>query len=152
VRLRLLRGHARLRSLLLPGARRVARRDPESDAVGLGTVSPSQIKHGDPTARYDVHVVLFFDGGSGVADAVRLDVDDIPISPGPCFPGGGADAGPGSTDAKPGVTDGGGDGAGFGCQPDALIWSGCNVCSCTSMGVMICSERACPTGDAGGSQ
>jgi hypothetical protein len=112
---------------------------PAARAIGgLGSVSPSQIKHGDPTARYDVHVALFFDSGGGVADAVRLDVDDIPISPGPCFPGAGADGGPGSTDA--------------GCQPDALIWSGCNFCSCTSMGVMICSERACPTGDAGGAQ
>jgi hypothetical protein len=84
---------------------------------GLGSVSPGHIKHGDTSARYDVHVVLFFDSGGATADSVRLDVEDLPISAGACFP----------------------------CVPGETTWDGCNTCSCAAGGVMICnqSQRAC---------
>jgi hypothetical protein len=48
--------------------------------AGLGQVTPST--SGTPTApRYDVHIVLFFDNHTGVADAVRIDADDVAVEP-----------------------------------------------------------------------
>jgi hypothetical protein len=51
---------------------------PPATAIGgLGSVDPSPGSAGTVPSRYDVHVILFFDNGSGTADAVRLDVDGV---------------------------------------------------------------------------
>jgi hypothetical protein len=43
---------------------------------GLGAVTAHGL-----TTHYDVHVVLFFDNGSGSAEAVRIDRDDVAVAP-----------------------------------------------------------------------
>jgi hypothetical protein len=102
---------------------------------------------------YDVHVVLFFDDGTGTAVPVRLDVDRIAVLNGQTCdggPGGGADGGGASDGGDAGDAGDAGNAGDAGCPPPIPIKPGtCNFCSCTSMGVMVCSERACPTGDAG---
>jgi hypothetical protein len=51
---------------------------PREPAIGgLGTVTRAT----SGTSRYDVHVVLFFDSGTGIADAVRIDRDDVGVAP-----------------------------------------------------------------------
>ena len=52
---------------------------PRINAIGgLGQVTPAT--SGTLTSpRYDVHVVLFFDSGSGIAEAVRIDRDDVDV-------------------------------------------------------------------------
>jgi hypothetical protein len=138
---------------------------PSATAIGgLGSVNPSPGPAGQVPSRYDVHLVLFFDNGTGTADAVRLDAADVATPHGqPCFVGGGpGDGGPGdgggdASDGGGDASDGGGDatdsggdaGEGGACVPIPITPGTCNVCSCTSMGVMICSERSCPAGDAG---
>src|SRR4029079_2607747 len=47
---------------------------------GLGKVTPGTSGTLLPFPRYDVHVVLFFDAGSGVADAVRISHDAVAIA------------------------------------------------------------------------
>jgi len=47
---------------------------------GLGKVTPGTSGTLLPFPRYDVHVVLFFDAGSGVADAVHIDHDEVAIA------------------------------------------------------------------------
>jgi hypothetical protein len=47
---------------------------------GLGTVAPGTSGTLLPFPRYDVHVVLFFDSGTGVADAVRIDRDEVAVA------------------------------------------------------------------------
>jgi hypothetical protein len=60
-----------------------ARCDSTADAVraigGLGTVTTSPLRHRDGASRFDIHVALFFDSGTGIADAVRIDVDDLAV-------------------------------------------------------------------------
>jgi hypothetical protein len=45
---------------------------------GQGEVTPGTLL---PSPRYDVHVVLFFDAGTGIADAVRIDKDEVGVAP-----------------------------------------------------------------------
>ncbi len=47
---------------------------------GLGTVTPGTSGTLLPFPRYDVHVVLFFDSGTGVAEAVRIDQDEVAVA------------------------------------------------------------------------
>jgi len=47
---------------------------------GLGKVTPGTSGTLLPFPRYDVHVVLFFDAGTGVADAVHIDHDEVAIA------------------------------------------------------------------------
>ena len=52
-----------------------------ADAIGgLGSVTLRPARAGDTSNHYDVHVGLFFDNGSGIADASRIDVDDIAVA------------------------------------------------------------------------
>jgi hypothetical protein len=44
---------------------------------GLGTVTPGTLL---PVPRFDVHVVLFFDRGTGVAESVRIDRDEVAVA------------------------------------------------------------------------
>jgi hypothetical protein len=44
-------------------------------------VTRSAVNQGGPFSRYDIHVALFFDSGTGVADAVRIDEDDVAVQP-----------------------------------------------------------------------
>ena len=57
--------------------------DGSADAVraigGLGTVTTSALRHPAGPYRYDIHVALFFDSGTGIAGGVRIDVDDLAI-------------------------------------------------------------------------
>ncbi len=59
--------------------------DGTADAVraigGLGTVTTSPLRHPDGNSRFDIHVALFFDSGTGIASAVRIDVDDLAVGP-----------------------------------------------------------------------
>ena len=48
--------------------------------AGFGQVTPS-ISGTTAAPRYDVHVALFFDNRTGVADAVRIDADDVAVEP-----------------------------------------------------------------------
>jgi hypothetical protein len=48
---------------------------------GLGQVTPGRSGTLLPFPRCDVHVALFFDSGSGVADVVRIDRDDVGVAP-----------------------------------------------------------------------
>jgi hypothetical protein len=48
---------------------------------GLGTVTWSPLTHIDGSTHRDIHVALFFDSGSGVADVVRIDADDVANGP-----------------------------------------------------------------------
>jgi len=48
---------------------------------GLGSVTQRPAPAIDGSARYDVHVALFFDNGTGIADVSRIDVDDIGVPP-----------------------------------------------------------------------
>ena len=48
---------------------------------GLGTVTPGRSGTQSPLPRYDVHAVVFFDSGTGVAEAVRIDKDDVAVGP-----------------------------------------------------------------------
>ena len=48
---------------------------------GLGRVTPGSSGTLLPFPRYDVHVALFFDAGTGVADVARIDLDDVGIAP-----------------------------------------------------------------------
>jgi hypothetical protein len=52
---------------------------PQPAMGGLGQVTPGT--SGTPLPRYDVHVVLFFDHGGGIADAVRIDRDEVAVAP-----------------------------------------------------------------------
>jgi hypothetical protein len=53
---------------------------PATAAIGgLGT---AMVTPAGTTGRVTVHVALFFDDGTGVASATRLDVDDLVLSPG----------------------------------------------------------------------
>lgn len=60
-----------------------ARCDGTTDAVraigGLGAVTVSPLRHPDGNYRYDIHLSLFFDGGTGIANAVRIDVEDLAV-------------------------------------------------------------------------
>jgi hypothetical protein len=47
---------------------------------GLGRVTPGTSGTLLPFPRYDVHVVLFFDTGTGVAEAVRIDQDEVAVA------------------------------------------------------------------------
>jgi hypothetical protein len=47
---------------------------------GLGTVTPGTSGTLLPFPRFDVHVVLFFDRGSGVAEPVRIDRDEVAVA------------------------------------------------------------------------
>jgi hypothetical protein len=44
---------------------------------GLGRVTESPLTHADGSARRDIHVALYFDSGTGIADVVRIDADDV---------------------------------------------------------------------------
>jgi hypothetical protein len=48
---------------------------------GLGSVTARPRRPGDASTHYDVHVALFFHGGTGIADVSRIDVDDIAVAP-----------------------------------------------------------------------
>jgi hypothetical protein len=48
---------------------------------GLGSVTPSPLTHADGNSRRDIHVALFFDSGTGIAEAVRIDADDVATGP-----------------------------------------------------------------------
>jgi hypothetical protein len=48
---------------------------------GLGSVATRPLRAGDSLTHYDVHVALFFDNRTGVADVYRVDVDDIAPAP-----------------------------------------------------------------------
>jgi hypothetical protein len=54
----------------------------------VGKVTPGTSGTLLPFPRYDVHAVVFFDNGTGVAEAMRIDSDDVAIAPvcttGPC--------------------------------------------------------------------
>ncbi len=66
--------------------------DGTADAVraigGLGTVTVSPLRHPDGAYGYDIHLAVFFDSGTGIASAVRIDVDDLAVGahcdPGSC--------------------------------------------------------------------
>ncbi len=59
-------------------------------AIGvLGTVAISASADGGTVQRFDVHLALFFDNGSGTPDAARMDVDGLAV--GSCV--GGPDGG-----------------------------------------------------------
>ena len=57
--------------------------DGTADAVraigGLGTVTVSPLRHPDGAYGYDIHLAVFFDSGTGIASAVRIDVDDLAV-------------------------------------------------------------------------
>ena len=53
---------------------------PQFAIGGLGTISPGTSGTLLPFPRFDVRVVLFFDRGSGVADAVRIDRDEVAVA------------------------------------------------------------------------
>jgi hypothetical protein len=68
-----------------------AQRRPCDDSAALSAAIGGQgevrlIQPAGPGARFDVHVALFFDGGSGAAIAERFDVDGLEFSPMPCLP------------------------------------------------------------------
>jgi hypothetical protein len=46
---------------------------------GFGSVTLSPVRHADGASRFDIHVSLFFDSGAGIAEAVRIDVDDLAV-------------------------------------------------------------------------
>lgn len=48
---------------------------------GAGSVTPGSSGTLFPFPRFDVHVALFFDAGTGTADAVRVDADDVAVAP-----------------------------------------------------------------------
>jgi len=68
--------------------------DQRQYAIGvLGSVAISAFADGGTVQRFDVHLVLFFDNGSGTADTARMDVDGLAV--GSCVggpDGGAADA------------------------------------------------------------
>jgi hypothetical protein len=51
----------------------------ENAIGGLGRVTPSP--SGMVPPRYDVHVVLFFDDGTSVAEPLRIDADEVAVAP-----------------------------------------------------------------------
>ncbi|HXU03016.1 MAG TPA: hypothetical protein VN903_18745, partial [Polyangia bacterium] len=47
---------------------------------GLGQVTPGTTGQLFQFPRYDIHVVVFFDSGTGVAEGVRIDKDDVAVT------------------------------------------------------------------------
>jgi hypothetical protein len=65
--------------------------DPRRSAIGfLGSVAISAFADGGTVQRFDVHLVFFFDNGSGTPDTARIDVDRLAVGSCVGAPDGGA--------------------------------------------------------------